>query len=73
GLINADEVNALNTQIDELQQKIDAMSTASSELANITQTQLAVAWDAAIEAGGTLAEKLTEIGDPQHPEAVKLL
>jgi len=73
GLINADEVNALNTQIDELQQKIDAMSTTSSELANITQTQLAVAWDAAIEAGGTLAEKLTEIGDPQHPEAVKLL
>ncbi|ANF70226.1 phage tail protein [[Haemophilus] ducreyi] len=73
GLINADEVNALNTQIDELQQKIDSMSTASSELANITQAQLAVAWDAAIEAGGTLAEKLTEIGDPQHPEAVKLL
>lgn len=73
GLINADEIDSVNSQIDELQQKIDAMSTASSELANITQTQLAVAWDAAIEAGGTFAEELTEIGDPQHPEAVKLL
>ncbi len=73
GFFDDSALAKVNQQIDELQPKVDAMTAASEDLANVTQTQLALAWDGAIEAGGELAEKLTELGDPQHPEAVKLL
>ncbi|OOF65125.1 tape measure protein [Rodentibacter sp. Ppn85] len=73
GLINADEINDINTKIKVLQATINDLSDATGMLADLNQQQLTAAFNEAIAAGGELAQKLKDIGDPSAPEAIKLI
>lgn len=73
GFINVDKLNEVESKIKTLQGNIDDLSQSTNELAELNNNQLSLAFDTAIAAGGELAEKLKEIGDPTAPEALKLL
>lgn len=73
GFINFDKLNEANAQIKVLQATVNELSDATGELADLNQQQLTDAFNAAIDAGGELAEKLKAIGDPTAPEAMELL
>ncbi|KOE62610.1 tape measure protein, partial [Aggregatibacter actinomycetemcomitans] len=73
GFINLDKLNQVNAQIKVLQAEVDELSDSTGTLADLNQQQLTDAFNAAIEAGGELADKLKDIGDPTAPEAIKII
>ena len=66
-------LEAHRRKIAELEEQIKSLSSATEELSGYTHEQLTNAFNAAIAAGGELAEKLQAIGDANAPEAVRLL
>lgn len=70
---DADELDKVNKQINELDSGLNQLVSSTKTVADMNQQQLTTAFNAAIEAGGELAEKLKAIGDPTAPEAIKLL
>ena len=66
-------LTAQREKIAELEAQIQSLSRATDELSSYTRDQLTNAFNAAIAAGGDLADKLQAIGDANAPEAVKLL
>lgn len=73
GFLNLEKLEEANKRIQELEAHIHELQGSTDILANTNQEQLTAAFNAAIEAGGELAEKLKAIGDPTAPEAMKLL
>ena len=73
GFLNLEKLEEANKRIQELEAHIRELQGSTDILANTNQEQLTAAFNAAIEAGGELAEKLKAIGDPTAPEAMKLL
>ncbi|MFC0976031.1 tape measure protein [Pasteurella multocida] len=73
GLADSSKLDEYNKKIQELENQINKLTTNTKSLGEITETQLNAAFDAAIEQGGALAEKLREIGDANAKEAVELL
>ena len=73
GFLNLEKLEEANKRIQELEAHIRELQGSTDILANTNQEQLTAAFDAAIEAGGELAEKLKALGDPTAPEAMKLL
>ncbi|WP_233118537.1 tape measure protein [Aggregatibacter actinomycetemcomitans] len=71
--IHADELDKINKQINQLDSGLTELAGSTREVANLNRQQLTAAFNAALEAGGELAEKLKAIGDPQAPEAMELL
>ncbi|HDX1194819.1 TPA: tape measure protein [Pasteurella multocida] len=73
GLADSSKLDEYNKKIQELENQINKLTTNTKSLGEITETQLNAAFDAAIEQGGALAEKLREIGDANADEAIELL
>ena len=73
GFINLEKLEEANKRIQELEAHIRELQDSTDILANANKEQLTAAFNAAIEAGGELAEKLKALGDPTAPEAMKLL
>ncbi|MFC1149575.1 tape measure protein [Pasteurella multocida] len=73
GLADSSKLDEYNKKIQELENQINKLTTNTKSLGEITETQLNAAFDAAIEQGGALAEKLREIGNANAKEAVELL
>lgn len=73
GFVDLDKLNEANARIKVLTATTDELSEKTGELADINHAQLTAAFNAAVEAGGELAEKLKALGDPTAPEAMKLL
>ena len=73
GFLNLEKLEEANKRIQELEAHIRELQGSTDILANTNQEQLTAAFNAAIEAGGELAEKLKALGDPTAPEAMKLL
>ncbi|GJJ80630.1 hypothetical protein PcPA57_13500 [Pasteurella canis] len=73
GLADTSKLDEYNKKIQELEDVIARLTGKTKELGNITKSQLAAAFDAAIEQGGALAEELREIGDANAKEAIELL
>lgn len=73
GFLNLEKLEEANKRIQELDAHIHELQGSTDILANTNQEQLTAAFNAAIEAGGELAEKLKALGDPTAPEAMKLL
>lgn len=73
GFLNLEKLEEANKRIQELEAHIHELQGSTDILANTNQAQLTAAFNAAIEAGGELAEKLKALGDPTAPEAMKLL
>ena len=73
GFLNLEKLEEANKRIQELEAHILELQGSTDILANTNQEQLTAAFNAAIEAGGELAEKLKALGDPTAPEAIKLL
>ena len=73
GFLNLEKLEEANKRIQELEAHIRELQGSTDILANTNQEQLTAAFNAAIEAGGELAEKLKVLGDPTAPEAMKLL
>ena len=73
GFLNLEKLEEANKRIQELEAHIRELQDSTDILANANKEQLTAAFNAAIEAGGELAEKLKAIGDPTAPEAMKLL
>lgn len=73
GFLNLEKLEEANKRIQELEAHIRELQGSTDILANTNQEQLTAAFNAAIEAGGELAEKLKALGDPTAPEAIKLL
>ncbi|RDE96489.1 phage tail protein [Aggregatibacter aphrophilus] len=73
GFLNLEKLEEANKRIQELEAHIHELQGSTDILANTNQEQLTAAFNAAIEAGGELAEKLKALGDPTAPEAMKLL
>ncbi|MGC6248282.1 tape measure protein [Bisgaard Taxon 45] len=73
GLADSSKLDEYNKKIQELENQINKLTTNTKSLGEITETQLNAAFDAAIEQGGELAEKLREIGDANAKEAMELL
>ncbi|KOE31385.1 tail protein [Aggregatibacter actinomycetemcomitans D17P-3] len=71
--IHAEELDKINKQINQLDSGLTELASSTREVANLNRQQLTAAFNAAIETGGELAEKLKAIGDPQAPEAMELL
>ena len=73
GFLNLEKLEEANKRIQDLEAHIRELQGSTDILANTNQEQLTAAFNAAIEAGGELAEKLKALGDPTAPEAMKLL
>ena len=73
GFLNLEKLEEANKRIQELEAHIRELQDSTDILANANKEQLTAAFNAAIEAGGELAEKLKALGDPTAPEAMKLL
>ena len=73
GFLNLEKLEEANKRIQELEAHIRELQDSTDILANTNKEQLTAAFNAAVEAGGELAEKLKAIGDPTAPEAMKLL
>ncbi|HDR1875366.1 TPA: tape measure protein [Pasteurella multocida] len=73
GLADTSKLEEYNKKIKELEDLIARLTGKTKEIGNITESQLAAAFEAAVEQGGALAEKLREIGDANAKEAVELL
>ncbi|QIM63712.1 phage tail protein [Pasteurellaceae bacterium Orientalotternb1] len=73
GAFYSDELDNVTRKITELEPKVKDLEVANRELSDTVKEQVARAFDAAVAAGGPLAEKLKEIGDPQHADAISLL
>lgn len=73
GFLNLEKLEEANKRIQELEAHIRELQGSTDILASTNQEQLTAAFNAAIEAGGELAEKLKALGDPTAPEAMKLL
>ncbi|MDO4698291.1 MAG: tape measure protein [Pasteurellaceae bacterium] len=73
GSFYSDELDDVTRKIAELEPKVKDLDAANQELSNTVKEQVARAFEAAVAAGGPLAEKLKEIGDPQHADAISLL
>ena len=73
GFINLEKLEEANKRIQELEANIRELQDSTDILANTNKEQLTAAFNAAVEAGGELAEKLKALGDPTAPEAMKLL
>ncbi|HDR1101068.1 tape measure protein [Pasteurella multocida] len=73
GLADTSKLEEYNKKIKELEELIARLTGKTKEIGNITESQLAAAFEAAVEQGGALAEKLREIGDANAKEAVELL
>ncbi|HDR1236370.1 TPA: tape measure protein [Pasteurella multocida] len=73
GLADTSKLEEYNKKIKELEDVIARLTGKTKEIGNITESQLAAAFDAAVEQGGALAEKLREIGDANAKEAIELL
>ncbi|EGP03063.1 tail length tape measure protein [Pasteurella multocida subsp. multocida str. Anand1_goat] len=73
GLADTSKLEEYNKKIQELENQINKLTTNTKSLGEITETQLNAAFDAAIEQGGALAEKLREIGNANAKEAIELL
>ncbi|HHE3661164.1 TPA: tape measure protein [Pasteurella multocida] len=73
GLADSSKLDEYNKKIQELENQINKLTTNTKSLGEITETQLNAAFDAAIEQGGALAEKLREIGNANAKEAIELL
>ena len=73
GFLNLEKLEEANKRIQELETHIRELQDSTDILANTNKEQLTAAFNAAVEAGGELAEKLKAIGDPTAPEAMKLL
>ncbi|MEB4492822.1 tape measure protein, partial [Pasteurella multocida] len=73
GLADTSKLEEYNKKIKELEDLIARLTGKTKEIGNITESQLAAAFDAAVEQGGALAEKLREIGDANAKEAIELL
>ncbi|UDW84002.1 tape measure protein [Pasteurella canis] len=73
GFADTSKLDEYNKKIQELENVIAKLTGKTKELGNITKSQLAAAFDAAIEQGGALAEELREIGDANAKEAIELL
>ncbi|HDR1278047.1 TPA: tape measure protein [Pasteurella multocida] len=73
GLADTSKLEEYNKKIKELEDLIARLTGKTKEIGNITESQLAAAFEAAVEQGGALAEKLREIGDANAKEAIELL
>lgn len=73
GFLNLEKLEEANKRIQELEAHIRELQDSTDVLANTNKEQLTAAFNAAVEAGGELAEKLKALGDPTAPEAMKLL
>ncbi|HHE3615527.1 TPA: tape measure protein [Pasteurella multocida] len=73
GLADTSKLEEYNKKIKELEDLIARLTGKTKEIGNITESQLAAAFEAAVQQGGALAEKLREIGDANAKEAVELL
>ncbi|HHE3603414.1 TPA: tape measure protein [Pasteurella multocida] len=73
GLADTSKLEEYNKKIKELEELIARLTGKTKEIGNITESQLAAAFEAAVEQGGALAEKLREIGDANAKEAIELL
>ncbi|HDR1035412.1 TPA: tape measure protein [Pasteurella multocida] len=73
GLADTSKLDEYNKKIQELENVIARLTGKTKEIGDITKTQLEAAFEAAVEQGGALAEKLREIGDANAKEAVELL
>ncbi|ARB74160.1 tape measure protein [Pasteurella multocida] len=73
GLADTSKLDEYNKKIKELEDVIARLTGKTKEIGNITESQLAAAFEAAVEQGGALAEKLREIGDANAKEAIELL
>ncbi|MGC6393063.1 tape measure protein [Pasteurella multocida] len=73
GLADTSKLDEYNKKIKELEELIARLTGKTKEIGNITESQLAAAFEAAVEQGGALAEKLREIGNANAKEAVELL
>ncbi|HDR1365449.1 TPA: tape measure protein [Pasteurella multocida] len=73
GLADTSKLEEYNKKIKELEELIARLTGKTKEIGNITESQLAAAFEAAVQQGGALAEKLREIGNANAKEAVELL
>ncbi|HDR0690399.1 TPA: tape measure protein [Pasteurella multocida] len=73
GLADSSSLDEYNKKIQELENQINKLTTNTKSLGEITETQLNAAFEAAVQQGGALAEKLREIGDANAKEAIELL
>ena len=73
GFINSDEITKVTEQITALEESQQKLAGSTKVLSDITQEQMTAAFNAAIESGGELAEKLNAIGDINAPEAIELV
>ncbi|UEA17529.1 tape measure protein [Pasteurella canis] len=73
GLADTSKLDEYNKKIQELEDVIARLTGKTKEIGNITESQLAAAFEAAVQQGGALAEKLREIGDANAKEAIELL
>ncbi|MEB4492824.1 tape measure protein, partial [Pasteurella multocida] len=73
GLADSSSLDEYNKKIQELENQINKLTTNTKSLGEITETQLNAAFEAAVQQGGALAEKLREIGDANADEAIELL
>ncbi|HDR1218095.1 TPA: tape measure protein [Pasteurella multocida] len=73
GLADTSKLDEYNKKIQELENVIARLTGKTKEIGDITKTQLEAAFEAAVEQGGALAEKLREIGDANADEAIELL
>ncbi len=73
GLADTSKLEEYNKKIQELEELIARLTGKTKEIGNITESQLAAAFEAAVQQGGALAEKLREIGNANAKEAVELL
>ncbi|MFC1080146.1 tape measure protein [Pasteurella multocida] len=73
GLADTSKLEEYNKKIKELEELIAKLTGKTKEIGNITESQLAAAFEAAVQQGGALAEKLREIGNANAKEAVELL
>ena len=69
----AADLEEVNQKINDLTGNIDKLKNANNELTAEVAAQYRLAFDAAIEAGGELAEKLKELGGPDTQAAQELL
>ncbi|HDR1902433.1 TPA: tape measure protein [Pasteurella multocida] len=73
GLADTSKLEEYNKKIQELEDLIARLTGKTKEIGNITESQLAAAFEAAVQQGGALAEKLREIGNANAKEAIELL
>lgn len=73
GLFNQEALAKAEQQITDLETKLKDLEGTNTELAQNVKEQYQAAFDAAIEAGGEMAEKLKALGSPEVEDAQKIL